>query len=185
MKKTAAIFIDRDGVINKRMDTYVTDPREFVFEQGAIEGLRAISALGLPIFIVTNQSILRRGLADEKMLKRIHDKMEGELWKAQIRIRKIYYCPHLPGDGCLCRKPQIGMLLQAQEEFKVDLGKSFVIGDATGDMQLGKNAGCKTILVRTGYGGGDGRHQAVPDFVCDNLAQAAKAIKGCLENSGK
>lgn len=177
-KKAAAgaIFIDRDGVINKRRDTYVTHPDQFEFEEGALEGMRALSSLGLPIFIVTNQSIIGRGLATREMLGQIHDKMLAVFVHHNIRVTDVLFCPHSPHEGCECRKPNTGMLLHARKKYSIDLEKSFMIGDASADILMANKAGCASILVKTGYGGKDGRHSAKADYEADDLRHAAQII---------
>ncbi|VVB58886.1 Bifunctional protein GlmU [Candidatus Anstonella stagnisolia] len=178
--KIGAIFLDRDGVINKNRENYITHPDEFEFENGAIEGLKALSRLPLPLLIVTNQSIIGRKLASRKTLSKIHDKMLGVLVHNGIKITGILFCPHMPHKNCICRKPKTGMLLAAQKKFRIDLKKSFVIGDSSGDMLMGNNAGCTTILMATGYGGKDAKHPGKADYNAKNLSQAAKIVKELL-----
>ena len=175
-----AIFIDRDGVINKNRDTYVTHPDELEFEEGAIEGLKALCTLGLPLFIVTNQSIIGRGLATKETLQQIHDKMLAAFVHHNIKITDILICPHAPDEMCECRKPNTGMLIQAQKKYGADLEKSFVIGDATSDMLMANNAGCTSILVKTGHAGKDARHLGKADYEAENLPAAAALIKKLL-----
>jgi len=178
--KTGAIFLDRDGVINKNRETYITRPDDFEFEKGALAGLKALSRLSLPLLIVTNQSIIGRKLATKETLHKIHDKMLGVLVHNGIKIMDILFCPHVPHKNCNCRKPKIGMLLSAQKKFEIDLKKSFVIGDSTGDMLMGNNAGCTTILMSTGYGGKDAKHPGKADYCAKDLSQAAKIVKELL-----
>ncbi|MCX8197372.1 MAG: HAD-IIIA family hydrolase [Candidatus Micrarchaeota archaeon] len=176
----AAIFLDRDGVINRHRHDYVKTPAEFEFERGAIEGLKTLSSLGLPLFIVTNQSMVGRGIATKEMLEQIHGKMLSELRLFGVEVADVLICPHRPEENCSCRKPKIGMLLDAKERFGLELKKCFVIGDSTADIAMGKKAGCTTILVSTGYGGKDGLYNATADFVCENLNEAAKIVKKAL-----
>lgn len=175
-----AIFLDRDGVINKNREAYITHPDDFEFEKGAIDGLKALSRLPLPLLIVTNQSIIGRKLATKETVHKIHDKMLAVLVHNGIKITDILFCPHAPHENCSCRKPKIGMLLSAQKKFRIDLKKSFVIGDSSGDMLMGNNAGCTTVLVATGYGGKDARHPGKADYSAKNLPQAAKIVKALL-----
>lgn len=172
----AAIFLDRDGVINRHRHDYVKRPSEFEFEFGAMEGMKELSATGLPIFIATNQSMIGRGIAAPSQLAAIHAKMLSSFRRHKVKVAGILICPHSPNEGCGCRKPQIGLLLSAQEKHGIDLSKSFVVGDSAGDVLMGKAAGCTTILVGTGHAGKDGPAPARPDFACANLAEAAKRI---------
>ena len=123
----------------------------------------------------------------ETDLNEIHKKLETELGLKGAKIDGIYYCPHHPEKGftgeipklkikCNCRKPKIGLLLKAKEEFNINLKQSYFIGDQTGDILTGKRAGCKTILVKTGYGGKDNSFSVKPDFIADNLLKATKII---------
>ena len=173
----SAIFLDRDGVINRQRHDYVKHPDEFEFEEKAFAGMRGISRLNAPIFIVTNQSMVNRGVASRRMLSKIHEKMLAAFRRHGIKIREIFICPHRPDQGCPCRKPRIGMLVSAQDRFGIDLSKSFMIGDSTGDILMGNTAGCTTILLRTGHAGKDMKFQALPHFTCRNLHEAAKALK--------
>ena len=177
----AAIFLDRDGVVNRHRHDRVKHPGEFVFEEGAIPGILAISKLGLPMFIVTNQSMVGRGIATHETLAAIHGKMLSELRMAGISIADILVCPHAPHEGCACRKPKTGMLLDAKERFGLDLSASFVIGDSTSDIAMGNAAGCTTILVGTGLAGKDGLHMARHSHFCKNLPEAAKTISSILK----
>ena len=171
-----AVFLDRDGVINRHSHDYVRHPDDFEFEYGAIDGMKQLSKLGMPIIIATNQSMIGRGLSTPTDLKRIHNKMLAAFKKHKVKITDICICPHRPDEGCNCRKPKIGMLIAAQEKHNLDLAKSFVVGDTTGDILMGKTAGCTTILVKTGFGGKDGKHKAKPDYSCKDLPAAAKII---------
>jgi histidinol phosphatase-like enzyme len=94
-----------------------------------------------------------------------------------LQIDRVYFCPHTHVDSCQCRKPEIGMLKRAEVELNIDLSKSYMIGDMTGDIVAGQAAGCKTILVRTGKAGQDGLYQAQADFIVDNLNAAVEIIQ--------
>jgi len=142
-----AIFLDRDGVINKHRPDYVKSLDEFEFEENAILGLRLLSKLKISIFVITNQSPINRKIFDLNTLNKIHSYMLEVLKKNNIKIKKIYFCPHRPDENCSCRKPKPGMLFQAQKEFNIDLTKSYVIGDSKSDIILGNIVGAKTILI--------------------------------------
>jgi HAD superfamily hydrolase (TIGR01662 family) len=102
--------------------------------------------------VVTNQAIVNRGLGSAETVEQIHKRMVRTIRTQGGRIDAVYYCPHRPDEDCECRKPQAGMLLQAAKDFKIDLKKSYMIGDATTDVQAGQSVGCKTFLVLTGRG---------------------------------
>lgn len=143
------IFLDRDGVINKKAPEaeYVKLWDEFEFLPGAIEAMALLAQNNYKIFIISNQAGIARGAMTEQDLKEIHGNMEKELEKHNVKIEKIYYCPHGWDDGCECRKPKPGMLFQAAREYDLDLSKSLFIGDDERDLQAGNAAGCRTLLV--------------------------------------
>jgi len=184
-KGKPAIFLDRDGVINKHRSDYVKSPEEFVFEEKALEGLKELSKFDMLIFIITNQSVVGRGIISKEMLTRIHKKMLSTFKKNAIKIRGIFVCPHKPEDNCSCRKPKPGMLFTIQKKFRIDLSRSYLIGDSSADIAMGNSVGCTTILLKKGLKGEDGKYQATPSFVADNLLHAARIIKMLKEKSRK
>lgn len=143
------IFLDRDGVINKKAPKaeYVKSWDEFEFIPGSIEAMNLLSQQGYKIFIITNQAGIARGAMTESDLKKIHENLERELEKHGVKIEGVYYCPHGWNDECECRKPKPGMLFQAAREHDLDLSKSTFVGDDERDLQTGDAAGCRTILV--------------------------------------
>lgn len=143
------IFLDRDGVINKKAPKaeYVKSWDEFEFIPGSIEAMTLLAQNGYKIFIISNQAGIARGAMTEQDLEKIHENMEKELEKHNVKIQKIYYCPHGWNEGCECRKPKPGMLFQAAREYDLDLSKSLFIGDDERDLHAGHAAGCRTILV--------------------------------------
>jgi D-glycero-D-manno-heptose 1,7-bisphosphate phosphatase len=145
------IFIDRDGVINKKAPRaeYVKSWDEFEFIPGSIEALMLLVEHDYKIFIVTNQAGIARGAMTERDLKKIHANLEKELEKHNVKIEGIYYCPHGWNEECECRKPKPGMFFQAAREHDLDLTKSIFIGDDERDLQAGDAAGCRTILVNS------------------------------------
>lgn len=184
-KGKLAIFLDRDGVINKHRSDYVKSPEEFIFEDKAVEGLKELSKLGIPLFIVTNQSVVGRGIISKEMLKRIHKKMLSVFKKNTIKIKGIFVCPHRPEDNCSCRKPKPGMLFTIQKKFRIDLSRSYLIGDSSADVAMGNSVGCKTILLKKGLEGEDGKYSTTPSFVVDDLLIAAHLIKKLEKKSRK
>ena len=143
------IFLDRDGVINKKAPKaeYVRTWDEFEFLPGSIDAMKLLSQNGYKIFIITNQAGIARGAMTEDDLKAIHSNLERELEKENVKIEGIYYCPHGWDDGCECRKPKPGMFFRAAREHDLDLSKSVFIGDDERDLQTGNAAGCRTLLV--------------------------------------
>ncbi|MFQ5610861.1 MAG: D-glycero-beta-D-manno-heptose 1,7-bisphosphate 7-phosphatase [Anaerolineae bacterium] len=165
----AAVFLDRDGVINYNRDDYVKRWAEFRFLPGALAALRRLAASPFQIVVVTNQSALGRGLLDPAGLECIHARMSRAVLAAGGRIDRIFYCPHRPEDGCACRKPRPGLLEQAARALNIDLARSYLVGDALSDIQAAQAAGCLPLLVLTGRGAAArqqsaGRYQVVRDL---------------------
>lgn len=158
--KQKAIFLDRDGVINKHIG-FLRKADEFELVPGVIDGIKAINKSGYLAIVVTNQPVIARGECTFEELQRIHDKMETELGKEGAFLDAIYVCPHHKDKGfegerpeykfdCDCRKPKPGLLLQAAKDFNIDLSQSYMIGDSERDVEAGRNAGCKeSIMVDT------------------------------------
>lgn len=143
------IFLDRDGVINKRPPKadYVKSWEEFEFLPGSIKAIELLNHLGYQIFIITNQPGIARDMLTVKKLDDIHKKMVAVLKKSVAEIDGIYYCPHGWNDNCICRKPKPGLLYQASQEHFIDLTKAIFIGDDKRDKIAGDTAGCTTILI--------------------------------------
>lgn len=161
--KQKAIFLDRDGTINKYVG-YLRTPEQFELLEGVGEAIRKINLSGYLAIVVTNQPVIARGEVTVDGLQEIHNKMETMLGKEGAYLDGVYYCPHHPDKGfageveelkivCECRKPKAGLLLQAAKDFNIDLSQSWMIGDSENDVLAGKNAGCKTALIgETDYG---------------------------------
>jgi D-glycero-D-manno-heptose 1,7-bisphosphate phosphatase len=149
---TGAIFLDRDGVINENRADHVKSWEEFEFIPGALDSIRELTQTGLPIFVVTNQAVVNRGLLTADDLDDIHRRMTQEIFVAGGRITHVYHCPHDSHEDCECRKPKSGMLLQAAKEFSIDLSQSFLVGDAWTDVAAGVGVGARSILLMTGRG---------------------------------
>lgn len=149
MKNKKIIFLDRDGVINKKppRGEYVKKWDEFEFLPGVIDGIKILNKKGYKIYIITNQAGIGRGLMAEYDLKDIHKKMEEEFKKNDAEINGIYYCPHEMNEGCECRKPKPGMFLQAAKEHNFNLKDSILIGDEERDFLVGKTIKCKNIFI--------------------------------------
>jgi D,D-heptose 1,7-bisphosphate phosphatase len=182
INKQKALFLDRDGVMNKEVH-YLQRPEQLELIEGSAEAVKKINNSDYLGIVVTNQSVVARGLCSEQDVAEIHKKLDVLLGEKQAFLDGIYYCPHHPERGfegesreykidCSCRKPQTGMLRQAEHDFNIDPENSFMIGDATSDIMTGVNANLKTILVRTGYAGKDRKYDCLPDFVFEDLQEA-------------
>lgn len=147
-----AIFLDRDGVINEvktRRVKFVNRPEDFHLLAGVPEAIAKLRQLGFKIFVVTNQGGVGLGYMKEKTLQQIHVKMQQDLivQHPEAIIDDIAYCPHKPKEGCACRKPEPGMILELANRHDIDLSKSWMIGDMEVDIEAGKKAGCRTMLI--------------------------------------
>lgn len=168
-----AVFIDRDGTLIEEVNflSRTEDLRVFPFTGPALKVLRDA---GFLVIIVTNQSGIGRQIFDEPAMHAIHDELNRLLPAA---INAFYFCPHLPGTGCRCRKPNTGMIEAACSAFRIDLARSWMIGDKRIDIETGQNAGIKTAMVLTGYGAEHSRNLEIqPDIIDENLLAAAERI---------
>ena len=156
MTASKAVFLDRDGVLTRERSDYVKNPDELQLLPGIVEPLREIQKLGFKIVVVTNQSVIGRGLATNEMMSKIHEKLRTELEEMGCKIDAIYYCPHRPDEGCTCRKPEPGLILRAGKDLAIDIGTSWMIGDKGIDMEAATRAGCRGIIIPTNTGGLDG-----------------------------
>ena len=148
-----AIFLDRDGVIVENRSTYIRSWQEIKFLPGALAALCLLSSGPLKVLVVTNQSVVGRGIIPQTTSEHINQSLLLEIQNAGGRIDGLYMCPHRPEDVCNCRKPKPGLIIKAAQEHSIDLGKSFLIGDALTDLQAGINAGINNLgLVLTGRG---------------------------------
>ena len=176
-----AIFLDRDGTINKHIG-FLRKPEELELLAGAAEAIKLINSSGYLAIVITNQPVIARGEVTVEELNVIHNKLETELGKQGAYIDGLYYCPHHPDKGyagevpelkieCSCRKPKPGMILRAAKDFNIDLSRSWMIGDDGRDIGCGKNAGCKTALIGEDQSLGD-------DLMVDSLLDAVEQILG-------
>jgi D-glycero-D-manno-heptose 1,7-bisphosphate phosphatase len=142
-----AIFIDRDGVINRRRaNDYVLNWRQFVFIPGIREALKRLSTLHLPLIIISNQAAVGKGLLQRTALEEITARLHKTLRLDAASISACYYCPHTIEDCCDCRKPKSGMFRRAAVDFDIDLSRSIFVGDSETDVQAARSAGCQPIL---------------------------------------
>ncbi len=148
-----AVFLDRDGVIIENKDQYVRSWDDVAFLDGSLASLRKLSGSIYKVIIVTNQSVVGRGIISLSEAEGINLKLIEEIERAGARVDGLFMCPHAPADECNCRKPKPGLILQAASAMNLDLARSFMVGDAVTDMQAGRAAGIdKNILVKTGRG---------------------------------
>lgn len=173
------VFLDRDGTLNREKH-HLSNPDDLELLPGVAEGLRALQSHGFRLVVITNQSPIGRGMFDESRLIEIHQRLAAMLSQGgEVTIDGWYWCPHLPDAGCQCRKPEIGMLIQAQKELGVNLQRSWMVGDKLIDTQAGKRAGARTVLVATGYGSQQFELPKRPksvDFFVPSMLEAAKLI---------
>lgn len=167
-----ALFLDRDGVINVDKG-WISSIDQLEIYSFAPHAIRLAKEAGWLVIIVTNQSAIARGLCSHEVLHLIHEKLKSQLLEGNAEIDDIFYCPHHPNYGekeeCGCRKPNTGLIKEAIKKYAIDPRRSFMIGDKTSDIQLGINAGIRSVLVKTGMGGGDRLFDVEADFVAKDL----------------
>lgn len=171
-----AVFLDRDGVINRKIpdDRYVTCWEEFEFLPGVVESITLLNRAGFFVVIVTNQRCVAKGLITETELEGMHRRMTDSLRRAGANVDAIYYCPHETEPPCRCRKPAPGMLLQAARMQNIELSRSWMIGDSDADISAGRNAGCRTSRVLSINENFDPVQDA--DIVASSLLDATRQI---------
>jgi D-glycero-D-manno-heptose 1,7-bisphosphate phosphatase len=182
------ILLDRDGVINENRPDHVKCWSEFEFLPGTLDALRNLAALRLPVAVVTNQSVIGRGLASQAAIEDINERMLAAVRATGGRIDGVWYCPHVPGAGCHCRKPAPGLLIAAAAALNFDLHRSFLVGDAVSDMRAALAVGACPIMVRTGRGvfmqPQTGALHDLPDFaLVDDLHAAVDWVYRTIETS--
>lgn len=173
-----AVFLDRDGVINADRDDYVKNTGELVVYPFAPTAIKRLNEGGWAVFVVSNQQGIGKGIIAEDDLAGIEREIERQVRAAGGTIVEFYYCRHLASEDCDCRKPRPGLILQAAAEHGIELSKSVLVGDSERDIIAGRTAGCRTVLVLTGKldRRSAERLECKPDFVADNLAEAAEWI---------
>ncbi len=189
--KNIGLFLDRDGTVNEEVN-FLASPDGMKLIPNSAAAIREANQLGVKVFILTNQSGIARGYLTEEELANVHDRLLQLLQQEGAVINDIYVCPHHPDYGepryrldCQCRKPKTGMMLQAARKHNVNLQRSFVIGDRMIDVQMGNNAGAKTILVMTGYGQQEYQQCLAEklhiDYVAKNLYEGWQFVKRILQ----
>lgn len=146
-----AIFLDRDGVINKKPaeHDYVKNWNEFIWLPKAKEAIKLVNKAGWLVIVVSNQRGVARGLMSKEDVDKINQKMLKDLANDGAKIDGVYWCGHDYSDNCDCRKPNPGLILQAAKDFNIDLLNSWVVGDSNDDIAAGKAAGCKTFKIKS------------------------------------
>lgn len=175
-KPQKAAFIDRDGTLLEEVNflSRVDDMRIFPYTRDA---LNLLKENGYLVVVVTNQSGIGRGIYTEDDMHSIHREMTISLPEL---IDTFHFCPHLPDEGCMCRKPNTGMIETATQKFLIDLENSWMIGDKLLDLETGFNAGTKTALVKTGYGAATAEKLGrQPDIIAEDLLEAVRKITAC------
>ena len=192
MSGRPAVFFDRDGTLNFDVG-YVTHLDDFKLLPRAAAAVRRVNEAGWLAVLATNQAGAARKYFPEWMIAKVHEKLVRELACRGARLDGLYYCPHLPDAeepafrmDCPMRKPHPGMLLKAAEELDTDLARSFMLGDKYSDLQAGWAAGCRSVLLLTGYGRGERELRGQswprqPDFIAEDAYHAVEII---LEKSG-
>lgn len=187
-RKQKAVFLDRDGTINKYVG-FLTYAEQFELLPKVADAIKILRRLGYLVIVITNQPVIARGETSLEELENIHKKMETLLGKEGAFIDDIFYCPHHPDKGfegeverykinCDCRKPKPGLILKAAKKYNIDLAKSWMVGDSESDVQAGRNAGCKTCLLTKGESDIN-----IADTTSINLADfamIAKRIENCV-----
>lgn len=182
-----AVFLDRDGVINRKApgDGYITRWQDFHFLPGVAKAIAMLNRAGYRVIVVTNQRCVAKGLLSLEQLEVLHDRMLRRLANAGAKVDDVLHCPHDIDLSCDCRKPQPGMLMEAARRNNIDLSSSWMIGDSDKDVHAGKSAGCKTARVaRTNHRAG-----AMATITASSLTAAVRQIllrdKGALKPERK
>jgi len=179
--------MDRDGTISEEVG-YVNHPARFRLFPYTAAAIKLLNENGWLAIVVTNQAGVARGYFSEDVIIQIHEQMQRDLQNASAKLDAIYYCAHHPSVGeppyrldCDCRKPRTGLIDRAAADFQIDLGRSWMVGDRYGDVELARNAGLHSAFVLSGYGRGEwefqrGSWQIEPELVAEDLLEAVKTI---------
>jgi D-glycero-D-manno-heptose 1,7-bisphosphate phosphatase len=179
-----AVFLDRDGTINEEVE-YLHNPEELRLIPDAAEAIHLLNQAKAPAILVTNQAGIGRGYYSEVAMQATHRELASRLAAGGAYLDAIYHCPHRPDEECDCRKPMPGMLKRAAEEHGIDLQRSFVVGDKVSDLEAGRRAGCRTVLVLTGYGPEEREALKSLDFQPDHIGvDLLDAVRWILAQAG-
>ncbi len=181
-----AVFLDRDGTLIREVH-HLTSPDQLDLLPGVASAVRRLNRDGTLTVVVTNQAVVARGDLSFEGLARVHARLESQLGAEGAFIDRLYFCPHHPDKGfpgevselkgpCLCRKPEPGLIDQACRDLNIDRRDSWMIGDTTSDIEAGRRAGIRTILLRTGYAGADAKYAVKADYICPDLPDAVAWI---------
>jgi histidinol-phosphate phosphatase family protein len=181
-----AVFLDRDGTINREVN-HLNSPEQLSLLDGAGDAVRRLNRAGVLAICVTNQPVLARGDVTNACMRAIHNQLDHLLGRCRAYIDRLYLCPHHPDGGfpgeipalkmrCACRKPATGMIDQAVREMQISRRESWLVGDTTSDIRAGRDSGLRTILVRSGHAGLDGKYTVAPDYILPDLAAAVDWI---------
>ncbi len=183
-KKIRAVFLDRDGTIN-RDPGYLNDFNRLELFPGVVEALGQLQKAGFHLIVTSNQSGVGRGLITPDQIVKIHDRLDALLAQGGVKILAYQLCFHRPEEDCACRKPKTQLLDDAARRFNLDLSASFMVGDKCSDIECAKNAGCQgSVLVRTGEGAKEeSRCPRAPDYVASDLKAASDWILSQLDFS--
>ena len=185
--KRPAVFIDRDGTISEEVG-YINHPSRFQLYPYSTEAIKLLNEHGWLAIVVTNQAGVARGYFSEDVVREVHRELNRKMGESSARLDAIYYCAHHPTVGdppyrldCDCRKPKAGLVQRAAQDFAIELGSSWMVGDRYSDIELARNAGLRSAFVLSGYGRGEWEYQRQnwkhqPDLVSDNLLAAVKEI---------
>jgi len=182
----SAVFLDRDGTLVKEVGGLVS-PEQLELLPGAAAAVQELNHHGIRAVMVSNQPVVAKGFCTEAEVELAHRKLQTLLGREHAFLDRLYYCPHHPEKGfagerrelkidCECRKPKPGMIFQAARDLNLDLKSSWLIGDATVDIETARNAGVKSVLVRTGHGGADQKFSIQPTLTGENVLDAVQQI---------
>jgi D-glycero-D-manno-heptose 1,7-bisphosphate phosphatase len=180
MDPNKAVFLDRDGVITQDPPHYAHRIDQLTLIEGSGYAIKMLNDAQFKVIVITNQSGVAKGMYEEKDIKIFNDEMVRQLKHVNAHIDAIYYCPHHPAAevqkyriDCNCRKPKPGMLLEGGRAYNIDFNSSFLVGDKWSDIEAGRSAGCRTILVKTGHGSQEYENKKCPvDYVAADLDDA-------------
>jgi histidinol-phosphate phosphatase family protein len=162
--RVPAVFLDRDGVINRRRPDHVKTWDEFEFLPGVLGALATLRSMNTPVVVVTNQGVVGRGLLAPEDLGRIHTRMLQTIRSAGGQVEAIYACLHAPGQGCACRKPAATLFHRASADLNIRLSDSIMVGDSPTDVAAARAAGCRPVLINDGGAASDPDVDAVKDL---------------------